>query len=89
MDKIGFTRDKRLIDYFLKKIDGMLVPVPYCKWFQVKLKDSQAAPVAQTRQIEYQTTAISHKDAHRTETGIKSVDPSMVIALDEDDFDRF
>ncbi len=54
-----------------------------------KLKDSQAAPVAQTRQIEYQTPTISQTNTLRSETGIKAVDPAMVIALDDDDFDRF
>jgi metallo-beta-lactamase family protein len=41
--KIGFTRDKRLIDYFLKMIDKMLVPVPYKKWHQLKLEDTEAS----------------------------------------------
>ena len=58
-----------------------------------KLKDIGAAPVAQARQIEYQTPSksdpLAHTSVQRTETGIKPVDPSAVIALDDEDFDRF
>lgn len=65
-----------------------------------KLKDIQGAPAAQTRQLEYQTPvgnvpkraapAITHTGTQRTEeTGIKPVDPSAVISLDDEDFDRF
>jgi len=39
--KIGFIRDKRLIDYFLKKIKGMLVAVPYREWHEIKLDNSE------------------------------------------------
>ncbi|MCK4838510.1 MAG: MBL fold metallo-hydrolase, partial [Desulfobulbaceae bacterium] len=40
--KIGFTRDKRLIASFLNMISGMLVPVPYRQWNEIKLNDSAA-----------------------------------------------
>jgi len=33
--KIGFTRNKRLIDQFLKQIHKQLRPLPYKKWFPV------------------------------------------------------
>ena len=62
-----------------------------------KLKDMQGAPVAQTRQLEYQAPpkakgpapAVGQTKPHRIETGIKPVDPSAVISLDDEDFDRF
>jgi methyl-accepting chemotaxis protein len=54
-----------------------------------KLKDTQAAPVSQHRQIEYQTPVITHAVLQHTETGMKPLEPAAVIALDDDDFDRF
>ena len=33
--KIGFTRDRNLIKAFLRKIDGIIVPVPYKQWVEV------------------------------------------------------
>lgn len=41
--KVGFTRDRRLIDNFLKMIGTMLVAVPYRKWHKIKLDDSNAS----------------------------------------------
>jgi metallo-beta-lactamase family protein len=35
--KIGFTRDKRLIELFLKKIRKMLRPLPYKEWHEINL----------------------------------------------------
>jgi len=59
-----------------------------------KLKDSQTAPMGQTRQLEYQAphrpaAQITQNASQKTETGVKSVDPASVIALDDEDFDRF
>lgn len=58
-----------------------------------KLKDIQEAPAAQTRQLEYQapraSAPIAHTVPQHTETGIKPVDPTAVISLDDEDFDRF
>ena len=38
--KIGFTRDRRLIERFLQQIKKMLVPVPYREWHEVSLSGS-------------------------------------------------
>jgi len=58
-----------------------------------KLKDSQTAPMGQPRQLEYQTPKTSahveHRVSNGAEIGIKPVNPAAVIALDDDDFDRF
>src|SRR5690606_9469989 len=31
--KMGFTRDSRLIDQFLRTVDRQLVPLPYREWY--------------------------------------------------------
>ena len=33
--KIGFTRDKQLVEAFLHKVGKMIVPLPYKQWFSV------------------------------------------------------
>lgn len=38
--KIGFTRDQRIINNFLKKIQRMLRPVPYKQWQSIELEGS-------------------------------------------------
>ena len=42
--KIGFTRDRHLIERFLKKIKNLIVPVPYGQW-QVINTDSDAVRI--------------------------------------------
>jgi methyl-accepting chemotaxis protein len=60
-----------------------------------KLKNVQNSPVPQSRQLDYQPApvrvapGIEQKRDHYRETGIRPVDPASVIALDDDDFDRF
>ena len=59
-----------------------------------KLDDKQQSNnFQQPRQLEYQTSGpaevIPHSGSQSVETGIKQVDPASVIALDDDDFDRF
>ena len=40
--KIGFTRNRRLIDNFLKMIGSMLVALPYKKWHMVEFDGNDA-----------------------------------------------
>lgn len=41
--KIGFTRDRRLIERFVKQVRRMLVPVPYKMWHSIRLEDSTSS----------------------------------------------
>lgn len=34
--KVGVTRDERLIRLYLKRLESLLVPVPYKKWFAIE-----------------------------------------------------
>jgi methyl-accepting chemotaxis protein len=57
-----------------------------------KLKNTRTKTNSKARQIEYQIPEASqllHTFSHSPETGIKQVDPVAVIAMDDDDFDRF
>jgi methyl-accepting chemotaxis protein len=57
-----------------------------------KLKNTHNKTNSKARQIEYQipeASQILYTERHTQETGIKQVDPVAVIALDDDDFDRF
>ena len=60
-----------------------------------KLKNGHGElTAASVRQLEYKTpkkaaAQIAHSVSQHSETGIKPVDPAAVIALDDEDFDRF
>jgi len=59
--KIGFTRNKRLIDQFLKQIQKQLKPLPYRKWFTIidenaidlKVKLSPAGHILGSAYVEF------------------------------------
>ena len=52
-----------------------------------KLKQSHSAEAP--KQLGYQRVLVEKKQQRPIETGIRPVDPSEVIALDDEDFDRF
>jgi methyl-accepting chemotaxis protein len=56
-----------------------------------KLKNTQNATDTQARQLEYQAPrkALPAKEPKSASTGVKQADPASVIALDDEDFDRF
>ncbi len=43
--KIGFTRNRQLIDRFLKRIEGQIVPLPYGRWHRVSTEGSAALSI--------------------------------------------
>lgn len=58
--KMGFTRDSRLIDQFLKTVDRQLVPLPYREWytlvddaaFRVRIKLQRAGHILGSAYVE-------------------------------------
>src|SRR5690606_12936370 len=58
--KMGFTRDSRLIDQFLKTVDRQLVPLPYREWytlvddaaFRVRIKLQRAGLILGSAYVE-------------------------------------
>ena len=52
--KIGFTRDKRLINKFVKKIESLIIGVEYGKWQSIKLLSSSAKQKGDRLKIKLQ-----------------------------------
>jgi len=57
--KVGFTRDRQLIERFLSKVDTMLHPLPYGHWFSleshVALRLQRAGHILGSAYVEFDT----------------------------------
>jgi len=75
--KVGFTRDSRLVEHFLKRLQKMIVPLPYGRWQPVDIdsaarldiKLQPAGHILGSAYVECRVKYLSSVIGHLPETG--------------------
>ncbi len=75
--KVGFTRDRRLVERFLKRLQKMIVPLPYGRWQSIEtdsdarldIKLQPAGHILGLAYVECRVKFLSSAIGHLPETG--------------------